>query len=51
MNGSPAPNSEGLARRFVRIEMAGANEIDVVAFVGDAPGALDQRSEPAAEAL
>lgn len=45
------PISEGLARRFVRIEMAGANEIEVVAFVGDAPGALDERCEAAAEAL
>lgn len=45
------PISEGLARRFVRIEMAGANEIEVVAFVGDAPGALEERCEAAAEAL
>ncbi len=45
------PISEGLARRFVRLELAGAQELDVTAFVGDVPGAIAARDAAATEAL
>lgn len=43
------PISEGLARRFVRIEMQGASEIEVTSFVCEAPCAVEPRATAAAE--
>ncbi len=45
------PISEGLARRFVRIEMHGASEIEVTSFVCEAPGAVEPRATAATGAL
>lgn len=45
------PISEGLARRFVRIEMQGASELEVTSFVCEAPGAVEVRATAAAGAL
>ena len=45
------PISEGLARRFVRIEMSGASEGEVTSFVRDVPGAVNVRETAARTAL
>ncbi len=45
------PISEGLARRFVRIEMSGASEGEVASFVHDVPGTVEVRDTAARTAL